>query len=190
LPFDCKKYGRRVAEILAFDQDGDRLIPLVSIPRISGGCSSKEARALLSKQKALDLFPAVQAPEAALAGLWLYFSAAHECHQIVQDLASPEGSFWHGIVHRQEPDAGNASYWFRRVGSHPVFRELHCEAQDIAARYPKAGFKPAAKWDPFAFIEVCEQARLQPGSEAEAAALEIQRAEWQLLFDYCARSHS
>jgi hypothetical protein len=178
-------YGSRVAEILALDQDGDRLIPLVS-----SGCSSKEAHALLSKQKALDLFPAAPAPEAALAGLWLYFSAADECHHIVQDLTSVESSFWHGIVHRQEPDADNASYWFRRVGLHPVFPELHERAEDIAARCPKAGFGPGAKWDPFAFIEFCEQARLKPGSEAEATALEIQRAEWQLLFDYCARSRS
>lgn len=185
MPFDCKDYGGRVAEILALDQDGDRLIPLVS-----SGCSSKEARTLLIEQKAPDLFPAARAPEAALAGLWLYFSASHECHQIVQDLTSPEGSFWHGVVHRQEPDAGNASYWVRRVGLHPVFPELHERAEYIAARYPKAGFRAGAKWDPLAFIEFCEQARLEPGSQAEVAALEIQRAEWQLLFDYCARSRT
>jgi hypothetical protein len=185
LPFDSTGYGSFVAEILALDQDGNRLIPLVS-----GGCSSKEARAVLVKQKPLDLFPAAQAPEAALAGLWLYFSASDECHQIVQDLRSAESSFWHAILHRQEPDAGNASYWFRRVGSHPIFAELRGRAEEIAARYAKAGFRPGPKWDPLAFVEFCGQARREPGSRAERAALEIQSAEWQLLFDYCARSRS
>jgi hypothetical protein len=174
-----------VAAILALDQDGDRLIPLVS-----GGGSSKEARAELIKQNALDLFPGARAPQAALGGLWLYFSGASECHQIVQDIPSAEGSFWHGIVHRQEPDAGNAAYWFRQVGSHPIFRELGERAEDVVARRPKAGFHAAAHWDALAFIDFCEQARTQPGSDAEASALEIQRAEWQLLFDYCARSGS
>jgi hypothetical protein len=33
---------------------------------------------------------------------------------------------------------------------------------------------------------MCERARQQPGSDAERKAIETQRAEWQLLFDYCA----
>ncbi|MBZ5611794.1 MAG: hypothetical protein LAP38_26335 [Acidobacteriia bacterium] len=178
-------YGSRVSEILALDQHGDRLMPLVA-----AGGSSTEARALLSKRKASDLFAGARAPEAALGGLWLYFSCFQECHEIVQNVASPEGSFWHGIAHRQEPDAGNAAYWFRRVGSHPVFGDLRERAGEIAARYPGAGFRMGARWDPLAFIEFSEMAREQPGSESESAALEIQRAEWQLLFDYCARPRS
>ena len=42
------------------------------------------------------------------------------------------------------------------------------------------------RWDPFAFLSFCDRARHQPGSNQEKAALEIQRAEWQILFDYCA----
>lgn len=41
-------------------------------------------------------------------------------------------------------------------------------------------------WYPFQFIEWCDQARRAPGSERESAALEIQRAEWDLLFEWCA----
>ena len=185
MPFNSTDYGNRVAEILALDQDGNRLIPLVS-----GGCASKRAEPLLIKQAASDLFPVARAPEPALAGLWLYFSGADECHRIVQELGSAEASFWHAILHRQEPDAGNASYWFGRVGSHPAFIPLHEHAVQILARYPKVRFRLSAPWDPFAFIELCETARQQPGSESEMAALEIQRAEWQILFDYCARRDS
>ena len=174
-----------MARILALDQDGNRLIPLVS-----GGTTPKEAHAALSKQKASDLFPDAPAPEAALAGLWVYFSCFDQGHEIAQDIETPEGSFWHAILHRQEPDPGNAAYWFRQAGPHPVFADLVNSAARIAAWYPEAGFRMDGRWDPFAFIDFCEQARRMQGTPAERAALEIQRAEWQLLFDYCARSRS
>ena len=183
MPFDSKAYGSAVAQILALDQDGQRIIPLVS-----GVCSSEEARSRLKKQKATDLFPHSYAPEAALGGLWLYFSCFDESHEIVQNVHSHEGSFWHAILHRQEPDSGNAAYWFRRVGKHPVFEALAAEAKEILKRYPGAEFR-IGHWDPFAFVNFCERARLQPESAQEQAAREIQRAEWQLLFDYSARAH-
>jgi hypothetical protein len=171
-----------VAEILALGDDGTRLMPLVS-----GSCSSNTAQSLLKKHGASDLFSGSRAPEAALGGLWLYFGCREECHQIVQDLESSDASFWHGIVHRQEPDAGNSSYWFRRTGDHPVFPCLRQVAHEILKQQPPSGFLLEARWNPFLFIEFCEQARRAPGSASERCALEIQRAEWQLLFDHCAR---
>ena len=183
LAFDLHSYGPEVAEILKMDEAGQRLIPLVS-----GVCSHSEAAQKLRSCKPSQLFPRSAAPDAAFAGLWLYFSCFDECHSIVQDLSSAEGSFWHGIVHRQEPDSGNAAYWFRRVGTHPIFRELCSAADQIVAKYPEAEFRTGGRWDPFAFIMFCERARQQPHSRQEQAALEIQRAEWQLLFDYCARA--
>ena len=88
-----------MAEILSLDQNGKRLIPLVP-----GGCTAAEARVRLSNQKASQLFADANAPEEALAGLWLYFSCAEEeCHEIVQNLETREAYFWHGILHRQEP---------------------------------------------------------------------------------------
>ena len=174
-----------MAEILALDQNGHRLIPLVF-----GVCTSEGARERLRRQRASDLFPKAYAPEEALAGLWAYFSYFNESHKIVQDLSSPEAGYWHAILHRQEPDAGNSAYWFRSIGTHPVFRELSKAAADIVAKYPDSGFRNSSKWDPFSFVDFCEVAREKPGSAAERVALEIQRAEWQLLFDYCARSES
>ena len=172
-----------MAEILALDQSGHRLIPLVSVV-----CSSELARKRLKSQEAMELFPEARAPKEALGGLWLYFSCFDECHEIVQDLKSPEASFWHAILHRQEPDPGNSAYWFRCMGEHPVFRDLTAAAKDVVARHPRAGFRITGDWDPFLFGNFCEQARQEPGSAAERAAMEIQRAEWQLLFDHCARS--
>ena len=174
-----------MAEILALGQNGNRLIPLVS-----GAGSPKEAHAVLTKQKASELFPRSAAPEAALAGLWVYFSFFDQGHAVAQEILTAEGSFWHGVLHRQEPDAGNAAYWFRQVGPHPVFGELAEAADRVTEKYPEAGFQSGKKWDPFAFIDFCERARRASRTSVEQAALEIQRAEWQLLFDYCARPRS
>ncbi|HLK17668.1 MAG TPA: hypothetical protein VKT81_01895 [Bryobacteraceae bacterium] len=181
MPFDSKAYGEQVGEILKLHQDGQRLIPLTS-----EACASDEARSQLKKQKSTKLFAGARAPEEALGGLFLYFSCADECHEIVQNLDSRDAAFWHAILHRQEPDARNSAYWFRQTGAHPVFAELGKAADEIAEKYPAAKFR-SGRWDPQFFIDFCEEARRAPGSAKEAAALEIQRAEWQLLFDSCAR---
>ena len=173
--FEAQIYGDAVAKILALDGNGERLMPLVN-----GTCSSPQARELIARVAAKTLFPRARAPEAALAGLYLYFSCWDDAHQIAQGVNTAEGSYWHAIIHRQEPDAGNSSYWFRRVGRHPIFPALLEQAVGIAG--PRFG----KTWDPFRFIDDCETAARQPGSALEATAREIQRAEWQLLFDYCA----
>jgi len=174
--FDAKEFGEEVAGILGLDGDGHRLMPLVAAE-----CSSEEARRRLGRRTAAELFPRAAAPEAALAGLWLYFSCFEEAHTAAQDIPTPDGSFWHGILHRQEPDAGNAAYWFRRVGSHPIFPALNEEAA-------RSAYATSAEWDPFGFVDYCESAR-RAGGKTALIAMEVQRAEWQLLFRYCARPH-
>lgn len=162
--FDPDSYGPEIARILALDGSGERLMPLAG-----GTCSSPEGRDLIRGGK---LAPLVR------AGLYLYFSCWREAHETAQDIDTPEGSYWHAIVHRQEPDAWNSGYWFRRAGAHPVFPALRERAAEL-------GYPAGTRWDPIAFIDFCERA--EPGSGAERVALEVQRAEWQLLFDYCAR---
>ncbi len=183
MSFDPTAYGPEVASVLSMDGNGERLIPLVARRSAPADLVSE-----LGKHNSRTLFKTSAMPEAAMSGLWLYHSCFEEAHNIAQDISSVEGSLWHGILHRQEPDSGNAAYWFRRAGNHPVFAQLVKAASEVVARYPEAEFRPSVKWDPFGFILFCERARDMPGSYSEAAALEIQRAEWQLLFDYCART--
>jgi len=171
--FCASDYGPEIAELLALDGHGARPMPLVM-----ERCSSEAARQRLRSASGPKLFSGARAPEAALSGLYVYFSCFAEAHSIAQDIPTAEGSYWHAIVHRQEPDAGNSAYWFRRVGKHPIFLALARAAGHTGA------------WDPFAFIELCEQARGKPGSEAERHAMAVQLIEWQLLFDYCASSSS
>ena len=168
MEFCASDYGTEVDRILGLDGSGLRPMPLAPL-----GCASEEARAELKRWKARELFPGAYSAEGALAGLYLYFSCLDEAHAIAQDLNTSEGSYWHGIMHRQEPDAANAGYWFRQVGRHPVFAELRLPGD--------------REWDPFEFIELCETARVRPGSDEEALAMRLQSVEWQRLFDYCAR---
>jgi hypothetical protein len=167
MKFDPQAYGPGIAAILQLDGDGQRLMPLA----ISGGANER-ARAMILECGAAELVK---------AGLYLYFDCWSQAHEIAQDIGSAEGSYWHAIVHRQEPDAWNSGYWFRRVGAHAIFPALREEAAGL-------GLSMGPRWKPEAFIEMCEKARTCPGSELERQAREVQRAEWQLLFDYCART--
>jgi hypothetical protein len=143
------------------------------MPMVHGAAGHAEIRAQLDVLAARKIVP-----EAAMAGLYLYFDYWEEAHEMAQNIATPEGSYWHAIVHRQEPDAGNAGYWFRQVGAHPIFPALREQAAAM-------GLDFGPRWNPNAFIDYCEEARRQPGGEGERLARQVQSAEWQLLFDYC-----
>jgi hypothetical protein len=102
-----------------------------------------------------------------LSGLWLVAGDIHQSHSISQDLGSPEGSFWHGVMHRREGDFGNAKYWFRRAGDHPVFEQI---ARQTGGHYA----------DPFDFVDQCQRAS---GDEVQAC-MDSQWIEWQALMTY------
>jgi hypothetical protein len=116
------------------------------------------------------------AGRACLSGLWLYFDYLDESHTISQDLSSQEGSYWHAIMHRREPDASNSKYWWRQVGSHPVLSRLISEAPILGYNYT----------NPFDFVDFCERVR-DTGTTDEKIAKQVQLLEWQLLFDHCHR---
>jgi hypothetical protein len=125
---------------------------------------------------------------ACLAGLWLYHDFLDESHAISQDLDTAEGSYWHAILHRREPDYANSKYWFRHFSGHPIFAELCKEAAALAeqAGVP-AGCEYLTRqkaWDPLAFVDLCEAAARDKGPHQRLCRL-IQRCEWDLLFHYC-----
>jgi hypothetical protein len=122
-----------------------------------------------------------------LAALWLYHDFLDESHTLSQEIHTNSGSYWHGIMHRREPDYANAKYWFQRVGDHPIFEPLAADAKEIAAG--DSGnvvklLKDQSGWDAFAFVDLCERAA---GSSSEMLCRRIQQREWELLFDYCYR---
>jgi hypothetical protein len=121
--------------------------------------------------------------EACLSALWLYHDFLNESHSLSQSIATVEGSYWHGILHRREPDYANGAYWFRQVGHHPVFDTLGPAARQLAEA---SGVKPAipTPWDPFWFIDYCQACTNDREPGAQLARL-IQKREWELLFAYC-----
>jgi len=103
-----------------------------------------------------------------LSAMWLLYDFLDDSHTLSQGIETVEGSFWHGIMHRREGDFSNAKYWFRKVGSHPVYELL------------------AADFDPFDFVDACQSALHNGGAEADRCR-QLQQQEWELLFDYCYR---
>ncbi len=85
-----------------------------------------------------------------------------------------------------EPDTANAGYWFRRVGNHPVFEPLQRRAAEILQGQQAVGWKLKAAWDPFLFLQWCDEARSEASDQKGRVAREIQMAEWELLFQWCA----
>lgn len=132
-----------------------------------------------------DLSSSPSFPDAARAGFLIRAGDWDAAHNLAQSIPTAEGSFWHGILHRLEGDPGNASYWFRKTGRHPIFPALRTQAEALFAAAPDVPWRLPSEWDPFQFIEWCEEARRHPASPRERLAVQLQAAEWRRLFFWC-----
>ncbi len=126
------------------------------------------------------------------AGLYQIHDFLNESHVESQSIEGEgqdqTGDYWHGIMHRREPDPSNAKYWFRHVGRHPVFLPLAESAVPIfsAAGAGHWGEKICGKrgWEPFAFIDFSEECRTAKNHPLEAVARGIQWIEMLLLLGH------
>ena len=160
------------------------LLAVPRVPPLGPGTPDPAAATVLRALDPLTAFGPVADPDAAracLAGLWLLFDHLDESHAISQELHTPEGSAWHAVMHRREPDAFNSKYWWRKVGPHPVFREL----ADAAADLRPLGMGPA--WEPARFVDLCERHR-GTGTAAEDTLKRAARREWDVMFGWCLRT--
>src|SRR5687768_1297124 len=182
--FETTAYGPAAADLIS-----DRL------PELGPGSPNNAVRPQLSALTLENLFAGKKIADqdsarCCLSALWLWHDFLDESHEISQEIDTIDGSYWHGIMHRREPDYGNAKYWFRRVPQHEIFQPLAAAAREIAGGQkidPAAEFLATQQsWDAFRFVDLCE-AIARGKSPAEQLAREVARVEWQLLFDHCYR---
>lgn len=125
--------------------------------------------------------------QACLSGLWLRFNYLDQSHTISQDLPDSTGSYWHGIMHRREPDYSNAKYWFRRTGNHPAMENLAGKVNLLVSEEKLdrvTQFLTDETWDPMAMVDACEA--VARGNCAKKELLEkVAQLEWETLFEYC-----
>lgn len=143
------------------------------IPDLGPGCPNLAAKEQLNRLTPENAFPQVKDRDMArlcIAGLWLLHDFLEESHEISQTIKNPSGNYWHGIMHRREPDAWNAKYWFKQVGRHPALKRISDSYRVV--------------YDPLDFIERAEACR-DTGNDDERELKMIQRREWDMLFEYC-----
>lgn len=117
------------------------------------------------------------------AGLLLRHDFLDECHSLVQTReGDPDADRWHALMHRREPDASNAKYWFRRGGPHPIDEPLN---QQAAPLLRSIGQPVTKQWDPLRFVDLCERVREHSSPENDIVR-RIQSLEMELLLKHCA----
>ena len=149
-----------------------------------------------------DLFDGQALKDPSLAnavksGLLLWNDALDDSHNISQGIRSKTGSYWHGIMHRRQPDYNNSKYWFARVGSHPIFPVLRVRVLDILKADPSQSaqltrcteaIEQDDDWDAPQFIDWCQAAASHTEGEVVEFLQTVQVEEIKILLDYSCRN--
>lgn len=161
------------ATLAALGHDWIRLIESANSPGLDDQPANAQlAEAMLHQSDDAWSDVSSEAKQLLRSGLWLLAGDLDRSHNISQNLASAEGSFLHGIMHRREGDFGNAKYWFRKVGDHPVIDELVSKATSVYS-------------GSYEFVDSCQQAMNQADPVKIRQCKEMQWTEWVCLMGHC-----
>ncbi len=119
--------------------------------------------------------------------MWNQLDSSHRASQSLEGEGNPQtADYWHGIMHRREPDLGNAAYWFRSLGRHPAFESLftHLPEWISELRLPDSitniiqhRLLQRPQWDPAAMIQLCRTALQHPAGPDDHALRVVQYFE-------------
>lgn len=131
-----------------------------------------------------------------LAALHVFNDDLETAHTICQSFGreSVPANFWHGLIHRREPDFQNARGWFGRAERWEGLLEIRDSVQDLlqnvlmmpeygAARDVafelKRQLDAAGIWEPVPFVDMCEtfHGRETQDPAEERLLREVQEAE-------------
>jgi len=124
--FRPEDYGPEVARILNLAGGGTRPMPLVRC-----GCLACDASDALKDADVSDA--------AVRAGLYVHCGCWDQAHELADSVQNPDGFFWHGIVHRPEPDAARCIVLVPHDRAASDLPEL----AEVAA---KAGYGSGTQW--------------------------------------------
>lgn len=180
--WNAARYGANLAGLLTE----------VSEPELGPGTPVRSVTVQMRSLNVIDMFSDQRLVNPVMsdccrAGLWLAFNFLDESHDLSQQIASPEGSYWHAIMHRREPDFENSKYWYRRVGTHAVYAPLLVAARSVPPPTSEALIRRvigAGQWDAFAFVDLCRIA-YRGDQELAVWCRRVAQLEWQYLFDAC-----
>jgi hypothetical protein len=169
------------------------------VPR---GVWNGDADAILSRHNVHSLFTQPVVDEAfaraCLSGLHQWNDQLGAAHTLAMSGALPPSvakstlDYWHGIMHRREPDFPNAKYWFRQVGDHPLYPAVLASARRVVETGPRVDDKRLAtvvnaeQWDPFSFVDLCQRYAERDGPTAMTVR-SIQAQEMTLLLSFSAQ---
>ncbi len=185
-------YTSAITEVIEKLESGNPLPPLV--PQEAWSSELTEALESVSLD---ELFQGASVKNSTFgnaikSGLLLWNDALNASHNISQGLENQTGSYWHGIMHRREPDYSNSKYWFGRVGTHPIFPQLRERAiailQEIsnpsdALRSIAQAIEASEDWDAYQFIDWC-QASENGTDDVTRFLQQVQAEEIKLLLAY------
>ena len=132
------------------------------------------------------------------AGLWQIHDYLDESHELSQSIEGEgrnrAGDYWHAIMHRREPDYGNSKYWFRHVGPHPIFEPLRKsvdamlqDSESSATQNARQKLLAKSQWDPFTFVDFCQECAKGNDPALTRIAEKIQWHEMRLLLEQTCR---